>query len=88
MPSPRRGPSDAGSLKARHARASHVDLRIEIGDGLRLEVRDDGSPVDEETAWRPGVGITSMQERAAELGGSCVAGRGRVVATLPLGEPP
>ena len=71
---------------ARHARASHVDLHIEIGDGLRLEVCDDGSPVDEETAWTPGVGITSMQERAAELGGRCVAGQGRVVATLPLGE--
>jgi signal transduction histidine kinase len=72
---------------ARHARASRVDLHIEIGDGLRLEVSDDGSPVDEETAWTPGVGITSMQERAAELGGRCVAGRGRVVATLPLGGP-
>ncbi|MFF5304480.1 sensor histidine kinase [Streptomyces sp. NPDC013161] len=71
---------------ARHARASHVDLRIEIGEGLRLEVCDDGSPADEETAWTPGVGITSMQERAAELGGRCVAGQGRVVATLPLGE--
>jgi len=71
---------------ARHARASHVDLHIEIGDGLRLEVCDDGSPADEETAWTPGVGITSMQERAAELGGRCVAGQGRVVATLPLGE--
>lgn len=80
--------TEALTNAARHARASRVDLRIEIGDGLRLEVCDDGSPVDEETAWRPGVGITSMQERAAELGGSCVAGRGRVVATLPLGEPP
>lgn len=70
---------------ARHARASRVDLSIEIGDGLCLEVCDDGTPVDEETRWRPGVGITSMQERAAELGGCCVAGRGRVVARLPLG---
>ncbi|MFC8516899.1 histidine kinase [Streptomyces sp. NPDC057257] len=70
---------------ARHARASRVDLRIEIGDGLRLEVCDDGSPAPEETEWQPGVGITSMQERAAELGGHCVAGRGRVTATLPLG---
>ncbi|MET7702248.1 histidine kinase [Streptomyces sp. NPDC005485] len=69
---------------ARHARASHVDLRIEIGAGLRLEVRDDGTREDGESPWRPGVGITSMRERAAELGGSCVAGRGRVVAVLPL----
>ncbi|MEU6147105.1 histidine kinase [Streptomyces sp. NPDC047081] len=70
---------------ARHARASKVDLRIEIGDGLRLEVCDDGRPTAEETEWQPGVGITSMQERAAELGGRCVAGQGRVTATLPLG---
>ncbi|WP_405642266.1 sensor histidine kinase [Streptomyces sp. NBC_00019] len=70
---------------ARHARASRVDLRIEIGDGLCLEVCDDGTPANGETEWRPGVGITSMQERAAELGGRCVADRGRVTATLPLG---
>ncbi|WP_405926186.1 sensor histidine kinase [Streptomyces sp. NBC_00035] len=80
--------TEALTNAARHARATRVDLRIEIGEGLRLEVCDDGSPVDEEAAWRPGVGITSMQERAAELGGSCVVGRGRVEATLPLGEPP
>jgi len=72
---------------ARHARASRVDLRIEIGDGLRLDVSDDGAPAPEETPWRPGVGITSMQERAAELGGRCEAGRGRVTATLPLDGP-
>ncbi|MEU9449236.1 histidine kinase [Streptomyces sp. NPDC048277] len=77
--------TEALTNAARHARASHVDLRIEIGEGLRLEVRDDGAPAEEETEWRPGVGITSMQERAAELGGSCVAGGGRVVALLPLG---
>ncbi|MGC9537908.1 sensor histidine kinase [Streptomyces sp. UG1] len=77
--------TEALTNAARHARASQVDLSIEIGDGLCLEVCDDGAPVDEETPWRPGVGITSMQERAAELGGSCVAGRGRVVARLPLG---
>ncbi|MET7476231.1 histidine kinase [Streptomyces sp. NPDC005648] len=73
---------------ARHARASRVELRIEIGDGLRLDIRDDGTPAPEETAWQPGVGITSMQERAAELGGRCEAGRGRVTATLPLTETP
>ncbi|MEU6376233.1 histidine kinase [Streptomyces sp. NPDC046909] len=70
---------------ARHARASQVELRIEIGEGLRLEVCDDGTPVNGDAGWRPGVGITSMQERAAELGGRCVADRGRVTATLPLG---
>ncbi|MEU1477508.1 histidine kinase [Streptomyces sp. NPDC005760] len=69
---------------ARHARASRVDLRIRIGDALCLEVSDDGTPTAGDAPWRPGVGITSMQERAAELGGRCTAGRGRVTARLPL----
>jgi len=34
--------------------------------------------------WVPGVGITSMRERVAELGGELVAGEGRVEARLPL----
>jgi hypothetical protein len=43
------------------------------------------------SAWDAGVGLTSMRERAAELGGSCEAGPGpggggRVTASLPLGE--
>jgi two-component system NarL family sensor kinase len=42
--------------------------------------------------WQPGVGLISMRERAAELGGSCEAGPdpeggGRVTATLPLTRP-
>ncbi|WP_328745885.1 histidine kinase [Streptomyces sp. NBC_00285] len=69
---------------ARHARASRVDLRIGIGDGLWLEVCDDGTPAAGDPPWQAGVGITSMQERAAELGGRCTAGRGRVTARLPL----
>ncbi|MEV0090916.1 histidine kinase [Streptomyces sp. NPDC050738] len=76
--------TEALTNAARHSGASRVELRIVVGEGLRVEVSDDGTT---ESSWRPGVGITSMQERAAELGGSCVAGRGRVVAMLPLGEP-
>jgi signal transduction histidine kinase len=53
---------------------------------LRLSVIDDGAP---NGAWRPGVGLRSIAERAAELGGACEAGPtpdgGRVAAQLPLG---
>jgi signal transduction histidine kinase len=55
-------------------------------DGLRLSVTDDGPPG---RLWRPGVGLRSIAERAAELGGACDAGPtpqgGRVAAVLPLG---
>jgi two-component system, NarL family, sensor kinase len=75
---------------ARHSGATRIDVRLSLaGDhGLRIEVRDDGT--SPHTGWRPGVGLTSMRERAAELGGSCQAGPdpaggGRVVALLPLG---
>lgn len=77
--------TEALTNAARHSGASRVELRIVVGDGLRVEVCDDGGSAG--SSWRPGVGISSMQERAAELGGSCEAGRGRVVAMLPLGEP-
>jgi signal transduction histidine kinase len=54
--------------------------------GLRLSVTDDGPPG---RTWRPGVGLRSIAERAAELGGACEAGPtpqgGRVAAVLPLG---
>ena len=72
----------------RHAGADHacVHLRVEDGD-LLVEVRDDGRgvPADVEA----GVGLLSLRERAAELGGrteiSCPPEGGtRVRAWLPL----
>ncbi len=52
---------------ARHADAHQARVLITVGDGLCLEVRDDGRglPADR----RAGVGLTSMRERTAELGG-------------------
>ncbi len=56
----------------RHAGAKHVELRLGRQDGgLALEVRDDGvgfTPDDPELRSRR-LGLTSMEERAARLGG-------------------
>ena len=54
---------------------------------MSLEVIDDGCGVPEEHPV--GVGLTSMRERAAELGGTCVieaapGGGTRVYTELPL----
>ncbi len=74
----------------RHARARTcaVSLAVDEEAGiLRLEVRDDGRGLPE--ARSPGVGLSSMRERAAELGGSLTAeplpeGGTVVRAGLPL----
>ncbi|GAC1301468.1 MAG: hypothetical protein NVSMB27_41780 [Ktedonobacteraceae bacterium] len=52
----------------RHASAHSCCVRIRVEDGLQIEVSDDGTGIDE--AGRPGVGLTSMRERAEELGGT------------------
>ena len=70
---------------ARHSTSATASVRLErAADGLHLEVTDTGSS----RAWRPGVGMSSMRERATELGGTLEAGPGpgggRVAALLPL----
>lgn len=77
----------------RHAHATHatVGLRLQQ-EALEVEVKDDGQGLP--PGVRSGVGLTSMRERAEELGGTClveaVAERGtRVCARLPFegGQP-
>jgi signal transduction histidine kinase len=53
----------------RHAEAERIELRLEDGGGrLLLTVADDGNGFDP-SAPRRRLGLTSMEERAAELGG-------------------
>lgn len=76
---------------ARHADASGARLFVETaGDALVLEVADDGHGIPADRA--AGVGLASLRERAAELGGtttiSSPPGGGTVVrARLPLRSP-
>ncbi|MFC4059696.1 sensor histidine kinase [Planomonospora corallina] len=72
----------------KHARASGATVRLGREDAaLVVRVGDDGCGLPE--AARSGIGLVSMRERAAELGGSCAVGPGPdggtvVEAVLPL----
>ncbi len=72
----------------RHARARTARITIAVDSALQLSIVDDGTT---DSPWLPGVGLTSIRERAAELGGTCVAGPtgagGEVRATLPAAVP-
>lgn len=82
---------EAMTNAARHAHAQTCGVRISIteeaGRALEVEVTDDGGGLP--TRIRPGIGLLSMRERAAEVGGTCVVESGaeggtRVLARLPL----
>jgi signal transduction histidine kinase len=75
---------------ARHSGGSSVCVRLGItGDSLEINVSDDGRGVA--PGVPAGIGVTSMRERAEELGGTFrldtnEAGGTSVVALLPLGH--
>jgi len=74
----------------RHAHATRCSVRIQLDHGLAVDVRDDGVGLPE--GWRTGVGIASMRERVAELGGTLVIEPGlphgtRISAHLPAALP-
>ena len=71
----------------RHARARRCRLRLTVDEDLELEVVDNG--IGLAGAGPPGVGMSSIRERAAELGGISSIGPGRsngtrVFVQLPL----
>ncbi|HWD83494.1 MAG TPA: sensor histidine kinase [Kribbella sp.] len=54
----------------RHSSATTAAVRLAVEHGrLLLEVRDNG--LNDGPEWQPGVGLASITERAAELGGEC-----------------
>jgi signal transduction histidine kinase len=71
----------------RHAGATRAVVSLECGDAeLRIAVRDDGHGLPREVV--PGVGLTSIRERAEDVGGgvTVTSDRGTVVeAVLPRG---
>jgi signal transduction histidine kinase len=71
----------------RHAGARTCRVHLAIDDPLCLTIEDDGRGLP--AAYVPGVGLSSMRERAAELGGTCEIerrnpGGTRVSVRLPL----
>lgn len=70
-----------------HAHSRHAQVRLSCAEMLRIEVRDDGDGLPLNV--RAGVGLSSMRERAEELGGTFVIespsdGGTRVCAQLPF----
>jgi two-component system NarL family sensor kinase len=63
----------------RHARAGRCRLRLTVDNDLELEVIDNGIGLGK--AGPPGVGMSSIRERAAELGGTSSIGPGRSSGT-------
>jgi signal transduction histidine kinase len=79
--------TEAMTNAVRHAGAATCSLRLVGGSDLTVVVEDDGRGLPAEP--RNGVGLVSMHERAAELGGECrvearPGGGTRVVARLPV----
>ncbi|MBK9179495.1 MAG: hypothetical protein IPM45_07915 [Acidimicrobiales bacterium] len=78
--------TEALTNTARHARAQNARVSLRTNGSFEVEVIDDGTTT---TAWTPGVGLSSMRERAAEVGGTLTTGPlpqggGRVLARFPV----
>jgi signal transduction histidine kinase len=72
----------------RHSQAQNCTVSLSVNSKhLHVEICDDGQGIPEDA--QPGVGLNSMRDRAAELGGVCMIeplplGGTRVLAELPL----
>jgi two-component system NarL family sensor kinase len=75
----------------RHSTATVATVRLDTDNAtMTLQINDNGNGTGR--PWQAGVGLSSMHERAAELGGHCHAaagaGGGQVLVTLPLKSRP
>jgi signal transduction histidine kinase len=71
---------EALSNVAQHAGASKVDVAVEAGDELLLEVADDGVGLPDRI--EPGQGLRNMERRALELGGNATVRPGEGAGTV------
>ena len=78
--------SEAITNVVRHANAERCHVRLTVNGALELEVRDDGRGLPE--PYRAGVGLASMRDRAAEVGGYFEVARGVPHGTLVLASFP
>ena len=81
---------EALSNAARHARASRVEVVLEVGDAAQLTVRDDGRGLPADLDRRSG--LANLADRAVQLGGSFEIGPGpdggtELVWRAPLSAP-
>jgi signal transduction histidine kinase len=79
--------AEAINNTVRHAHARRCLVSMSLDGSLHLTVSDDGDGL--RAGWTPGVGIRSMTDRAAELGGTCsvvdlATGGTRVDVSLPV----
>ena len=79
---------EAVANATRHSDARTCAIRLDLNGGLEVEILDDGRGTDGRP-FQAGVGITSMRERAAELGAALtierLAAGTRVHTVLPVG---
>jgi len=78
---------EAMTNASRHAPGAAIEVSLSVNGCLELQIADAGAGLP--AGFRAGVGLRSMRERAAELGGECVLNprdpHGTVVrASLPL----
>ncbi|WP_433216222.1 sensor histidine kinase [Microtetraspora malaysiensis] len=71
---------------ARHAPGTPVSVRLAVNSRLELSIADGGAGLPD--GYRAGVGLHSMRERAAELGGLCVVSRREPFGTIVRAEFP
>ncbi|MEU8273761.1 histidine kinase [Microbispora bryophytorum] len=71
---------------ARHAPGAPVSVQLAVNSRLELSIADGGAGLPD--GYRAGVGLNSMRERAAELGGLCVVSRREPCGTIVRAEFP